>query len=498
MCALLFGQTYSQKNFVLPEYATKDLNKLLFTYDLLDRISDSIFVGWDNYREAPIKFTYENGLSVLVSSQRYHDNYFLFDTLNNYQYVYVDTSNVSNLIMGDNFRLGAGISPVGKIGNERIWGLNLRPKRISKTEKLQISNSIEMELTSIIHELTHMLQIDLKMQFRAPHFQFDSNLDYATNSTLEGLALKKSFFANDRIECEKGIQDFINFRLMKRKEMDSISVVSESNIEFCEGTAEFARYKSIELIEKQPEFVSDLIRKFNLPENLFANFKELKNSIFARFENHINDSFENYPKVYTYGLMQALICEKLYETTSRWIVDQDYRYFDEIILSSTNNITKSDVNFALLKSGYNFETIKNFHLPKIEHRDSIVNLLNNQKGNTFQIDFKPIRKTVNSAIHPKVSRYKIKGDRYFVGFSEDLKIDEIEVNIKKEIFKTQGIWILEIIDQNSEKYDIDFSKKDNDIYYNFKIITSVFDLSAPKVKVINEKDKLKIELLSRL
>lgn len=496
---LISANLFSKSIYKLPDYVHYDLNKIAFTYALLDNISDSVFVGWNNFREVPIRISYENGLRILIGFPELQGNYFNCESsIIEGKSIFVDTSNVTELVLDNHSILTGGASPIGKANKATIWGLNLRSHRVSNSEQDQIYNSIDMEISTLIHELTHALQQTLKLQFKSPNFNFDTNLDYVIFSTLEGLALKKAYLTEDSKNKNEFLRDFLIFRKEKRKSMDSLSAVSESHVEFIEGMAVYAERKVHEILQNNKNIFENLKKKFNLPKTLFYKLTELEDYLDSLFEKQIYESYNSQSKVYFYGYVQAKLCNDLFGTTFLWYVNENYNYYDAIIQTNLSPAESSAKPLETLKKEFNYTNVYNHHYPIIQSRDSVIHIINNQLGQKYILNFKPINRMIFSLLEKNFPTMKYNNEYYLNKNIGEIKFDKIKINLKTNLSKILELYKLELFSENKNNYEFDYLDKEDDIFYGVKMKTSIFDLEAPKIKIIEDGKNTIIELLSSI
>ncbi|MCB9211266.1 MAG: hypothetical protein H6609_18005 [Ignavibacteriales bacterium] len=490
------SSSYSKANYKLPEYVLVDINKIVFTYALLDSVSDSVFIGWNNFREVPISISYENGLEILIGFPELQGNYFNCESLIiNGKSIFVDTSNVTELVLDNYSILTGAASPIGNANKKTIWGLHLRSHRISNSEQDQIYNSIDMEISTLIHELTHSLQQSLKLQFKSPNFNFDTNLDYVIFSTLEGLALKKAYIAKDSKSKKELLRDFLIFRKEKRKSMDSLSILSESHAEFTEGMAVYAERRVNEILQNNKNIFENLKQKYKMPKALFNRLTELEDYLDSLFEKQIYESYNSRTKVYFYGYVQAKLCNDLYGTTAKWYIDKNYSYYDAIIQS---NLYRDENLIETLKNEYNYTEVYNYHYPIIHSRDSIIHIINNQIGIKYILNFKPMEKMIFSLLEKNFPYMKYNNEYYLDKNIGEIKFDKIKINFHTSLSKILELYKLELFSKSKNDYEFDYSKKENNIYYGVKIKTPIFDLEAPKINITEDDKSILIEILSSI
>ena len=100
----------------LPEAVRIELLRLEETYHVLDHTAAKVWPGWTNYRDFPFRFSFENGLRVLVGHPNPPEGYVLApDITVDGKPVYVDARRVEPLRLEQPLYAGGGISSLGKI-----------------------------------------------------------------------------------------------------------------------------------------------------------------------------------------------------------------------------------------------------------------------------------------------------------------------------------------------------------------------------------------------
>ncbi len=497
---ILLTTIVSSQNYTLPNYVHEDLTKLKFTYELLDTFADSIYVGWNNYRSYPVKITYENGFSILIGYPEKEEHFVVCDGIDvDGKQIYADTSKTNNLQIDQHRHLSGGLG-INTADGATIWGLNLRSFKATENMSFDTDNLSEtLELLTLVHELTHALQSDFRMQYRSGMFNYDADINYAVYSNMEGLALRNAYREKQISRKKEHLEEFLFLREMKRASIDSNLAVCEMNYESLEGFAEYSSIRLAELIMKYPGKVKPLIKKYGFCKSLYEDIAKTREEILGRFTKHLAETFHPRKKVYGYGLLQVIICEQLGGASSMWVKNKDTRYVEDVChsLIDTNSLRQIELN--VLKEQYSYDNIVDYHAPQIAFRDSVINAVNNQAGTKYNINFRRTRKYLSQLLGDSKSRIHYGRDYYYSGKINDFSYDKISLKIKTNLAKVRRIWNLEFVDISDKVFTLDYSRieKDN-IYYDAVLKTESFELQAPKIRIVKKEDGYYITILSRV
>ncbi|MGE5409692.1 MAG: hypothetical protein ACM3MI_01940, partial [Clostridiales bacterium] len=138
------------------------------------------------------------------------------------------------------------------------------------------------------------------------------------------------------------------------------------------------------------------------------------------------------------------------------------------------------------------------HNPIISRRDSIYNEIINLKGRTFIISFKQLEQFPNTPKNADV--YSVGLMKIYPTGFDQVKINDVILKGKYSPILNDQIYYFKWVDREvkpaGKEYEIEYSKKENDIYYDATIKTIGFTLEAPKIQIKENPFRIKINILS--
>lgn len=493
---------YPQKpEFTLPDPVIVELNRLDESYQILDQFSRKVWDSWDDYMNFPFLFTFQNGLRVLVGHPVPPSVFVPYpDLLVRGQIVYIDTTNLNNFIIRQPLQCGGGPIPLGTFNDKPVTVVDIS---CSQPISLELSEfpglTGENNILTFIHELMHCSQSKiLKVQYG--NLRINPDLNIALFSDIEGQALVKASEQSTYMESVPFLKDFCVARSIKLKDLTKSEMNSSAADEFREGEAVYSEVTILQNIRNG--FTSSFSIKNDTAYKRFQNI----DAYLIRYLNNLKNSRSNslyiYDKNYWFGCYQALLLQRYFPGWQKEI--ENGKWLDQI-LRERLNITDIDSLNSLRRFHilYNLDSLKNKHETVFAKRDDTYRKLQELKGRTYIIDFKPISQYLTSLVDKSKQKYQVGLIYMFPDGLGEIKFDKISLSFKPVLTEINQLYYVKLVDVNSNKNKKPFkikyeSKDENGFFYNVIINTPLFILKAPKVSVIESKNRTKFVIYSRV
>jgi hypothetical protein len=221
---------------------------------------------------------------------------------------------------------------------------------------------------------------------------------------------------------------------------------------------------------------------------------ELVNS--SREKSHIR------PRKVYYGCFQALILDRLFPgwqkslCTKKRLLDQELA--DRLPMSG-DDTARARTRLATL---YGYNEVEECHRLLISRRDSAYREMKNRSGMTYILDFKPIRDPVSSHIAREREFYSLGLMRLYPAGVGSFTTGRISVSTTHPTpVEMNQIFYLKLVDtcpqRAREPYRLTCEKQEGAVFHHATITTPLFQVVAPKVQVVERKNRVKIIFLSR-
>lgn len=497
---------YPQSNYELPEVMKIDLKRLEETWNILDQLADKIWPGWNNYREVPFRFSYPNGVEMLVGHPDPPDSFELLSGVEvQRKKVFIDRHKEIPLELKSPMRGGGGILPYGKSKPVYIVDLHIssyRDEEVKEEKKTSLPEEFrhasDGQIITNIHELFHCYQRSV-YRYRFGNFRCNPDANYAIFAEIEGLALEKAYLETDSEKAKEYLRDFIVARELKRKDLLERERNQESEDDLMEGTAVYSETMALQLMK---EGYKPLITKDDDP--YFFGFQYADEMLEQKLEylrEQRKVSLNSRSKCYPYGCFQALLLSRFFPG---W---QENFFKEQKLLDQTlsENLTMTEEEkeeiVRGLKTRYDFADISERHTKRIAQRDNAYEMIQARKGRVYVINFKPTREY----LYPKGY-----GESFEMGLMhiypegiEKIEIQEVLFSGEKTPIMQDQLYYIKWIDTEAspgEKgYKVTFSRKEGeDIFYDAEVKTGDFVLKAPQIQIKDRKSRVKITVLSKI
>ena len=145
--------------------------------------------------------------------------------------------------------------------------------------------------------------------------------------------------------------------------------------------------------------------------------------------------------------------------------------------------------------------IKKRHKKAIKARDKAYKSITSRKGRSFIISFKGISQFLSPIVSEE--SYTLGLIYLYPRGVGTIKVDDIEIVSQEVPAEINQIYYLKFVDTDWKKretfYSLKYEEKEGeDIFKKVVITTPLFTLKAPKVRIKERGDRIKIWILSRV
>jgi hypothetical protein len=485
----------------LPPAVKIELLRLEETYHVLDRTAAGVWPGWTNYRDFPFLFNFENGLRVLVGHPDPPEGFAPFPDLTVAgKQVWVDSRKVEPLRLEQPLYSGGGISTFGTLNGKPVTVIEMslnrsRPREEGGAERFLTENAI----LTYVHELFHCFQQD-HVLVPYPNFRYNPDTSFAAFSEVEGAALEKAYAARGREESIGRLKDFLVARRLKRKDMSEFDRRCESADEVREGTAVYSEVRSLELLRAgfSPELTA-------ARDPYYGGFKDI-DSLLQRYRERLRKKKAqtySYLKCYEYGCYEALLLERLFPGWQAAFSEKPH-FLDEEIVKRIP-VTPADERQAKKRFDevYGFRRVRARHGEAVEKRNAAYEAVSAREGRSYVISFKPIRQFASIMVGPRQKSYEVGLMKIFPRGVGTVRSDEIELRFAKAPAVINQLYYFKVVDTDWKSrrapYIIRYEKKDGeDVFCRATLTAPLFELNAPRIRIMEDAKRVKIWILSRV
>jgi hypothetical protein len=490
-----------EKTVGLPEAVRVELLRLEETYHVLDHTAAKVWPGWANYRDFPFRFSFENGLRVLVGPPNPPEGYALAPDIQvDGKPVYVDARRVEPLRLVQPLHAGGGISSLGTAAGKPLPLIDISLSRSMSVDNIKGRRfAAETTILTYIHELFHCFQED-HLPVPYPNFRYNPDTAFATYSEIEGAALGKAYEAGDREEAKRYLKDFLLARKLKRKGMAEFDARCESGDEVREGTAVYAEVRSLEALDAG--FKPRLTAARDPYYRGFADLGALLRVYSERLDKRKALTY-SYLKGYEYGCYQALLLQRLFPGWQKPFPERAGLLDEELVTQvgmSTDEEGPARVRFEQI---YGFSRIQARHKKAVRERDAAYQTISSRQGRTYVVSFKPIRQFASALVDPRRKSYVVGLMNIYPGSVGTVRTDDIEIRFAKVPVEINQLYHFKVVDpgwkSRKAPYSIRYEAKEGeDTYARVTLTTPVFELKAPRIRITEEPARVKIQILSRV
>jgi len=487
----------------LPPVVLMHFRQLEETYRVLDVVAPKVWSGWTTYRDTPFLLDYPNGLRVMVG----HPNppAAEFEPVEGVQVedkkVAIDRRKLVPLALAAPLSAGGGPISYGTTTDGRpVEVVRMRFRAGSSSpapaERARIS---DQQILIYIHELFHCFQ---RARFApAPFGNLRLNADaaYATWSEVEGLALEAAYAEKDDRQARERVKDFLVAREVKRRSMTEAQRGEESADDVREGTAVYSTVRTLEAL-REGGFKPGITAQ---EDPYYGGFQEIDALLKTYLDNlraatrRVEDPMT---KCYDYGSFQCVLFERLFPgwqdaVTKGAFIDAELRRQLPIPESEQAEIEQR------LKDRYRVDEIRTRVASVLEPRDTAWRTIKNRRGRVYVIDVKATGQYIGGVFPPKAG-YRLGVGQLFPDGTEAVRFDDVELSRVTVPFETAQLYYVRLVDTAPRKgdrgYAITGQKQPDGSYVAATVTTPLFTIKAPRVRVVESPNRVKVQVLSRV
>ena len=499
-----FASLWAQEKpkFELPLAVASELRRLEETYHVLDFAAEKIWPGWKSYKDFPFMLSFENGLRLLIGHPAPPKEFELLpDHKIQDKNVYIDRTKLAPLEIKEPLSCGGGILPYGMSEGRPIQTVSMNFYKVPLSEKEDLSKmKTEDRILIYIHELFHCFQ-RANVQFQYGNLRYNSDVNYALYSEIEGRALEKAYAESDSEKAKGYLKDFIIARELKRKSMTEAQQKEESSDDVREGTAVYSEVRTLEILKEgyKPQLNAT-------DDPYYGEFKDI-DSFLKKYTERLKSSSENIyeskMKCYDYGCFQALLLQRFFPGWQEPFSKEACLMDDE--LRKRIPVSEEDKAGAQkrFQDVYNFEEIKARAQKAMEERDSAYKALISLKGKAYIISFKEVQQYVSAVVDKSKKSYDLGLIKTYPDGIGKIKFEDVEIDVHQKPAEVNQLFYIRLVDtewkKRSKPYSLQFEKQESDSVYKNAVITNpLFTLKAPKVRIKDSAKRVKIWVLSRV
>ncbi len=494
----------SQSPAVLSPVVVNELKVLEETYRLLDAVAQKVWPGWTGYRELPFLFEFENQLQVLVGHPNPPKPFELVPGLTiGGHLVAADRSKMSAvkveppLVAGggpNNFGTTADGTPVYTV---RINVRSGRSAGEAQAEDKQPPRT-EDKVLIYLHELFHCFQRG-RIEARFGNLQFNPDADFATWSQIEGLALERAYKAADAATARERIKEFTVARALKRQSMTDLQRNEESADDVREGTATYAQLRALEII-KRSGFTPGLTNAEDPYYHGFAEADRIIESYAERLAKSAAKHEDPKMKCYDYGSFQCALAERLVPGWQQQV--EQGKAMDAVLASAipVADAERADIE-RRLRGDYPYEDVRRGATAFTQARDTAYQTISSRKGRVYIVDLKPVRQYMDG-LADKAGAYRLGLLTLFPAGYPGFTLDAVELSPVKVPCNTDQLFYFRAVDTESrsrkQALTVTGQRQADGTYVDAVVTTPLFTLKAPKVRIIESENRVKVQVLARV
>jgi len=489
------------KAFELPAAAAVELKRLEETYRVLDQAAEKVWSGWNNYKDIPFLFTFENGLKVLIGHPNPPQGYEpLRGVTVGGRKVSVDRRQMSALELKQPLYCGGGIGSLGESGGRPVTVVDMRlTKATDNPAEKDRPFRAEDTILVLVHELFHCFQSDA-VQIAYGNLNYNTDANYSLYSAVEGLALSRAYAEKDAEAAKAFLKDFLLARDLKRASMTDMQRKEESSDDVREGTAVYSEVRTLEIL--RDGFRPGLDQAVDPHYGGFRDIDGLMDQYIERLKKNAADLYETKGKCYNYGCFQALLLQRLFPGWQEPF-GKEARFLDEE-LGKRLPLGKQDKDGAAkrFEALYQLKSLKTKADQAMAERAAAFKAAAGGKGLTYALSFREIGQYPSSLVSSQKS-YRLGLATVYPEGVGKLAFDEVEIDVRHKPVKIDKIFHMILVDQQAagkdKPYELTYEKQEGpETFINAVVTTPLFTLKAPKIRLMADAKRIKIWILARV
>ncbi len=487
----------------LPPAVLMNLRQLEETYRVLDAVATKVWPGWTTYRDTPFLFEYPNGLRVMVG----HPNPPAgeFEPVEGVQVenrrIAIDRRKVEPIALTPPLSAGGGPIAYGTTsGGEPVQVVRLTFRGDDNPPKPgEVATITENQILVNIHELFHCFQRVRFAPLQFGNLTFNADTTYAVWSEVEGLALEAAYLEKDDGQARDRVKDFLVAREIKRRGMTEMQRGEESADDVREGTAVYSTLRALEAL-RGSGFASGIPRENDPYYGGFRDLDTLLKVYLEKLQASTRRVEDPKMKCYDYGSFQCVLAERLFPGWQA-AIEKGGHIDAEIARQLGIPADERATVEQRLPARYGVEQIRTRVAAALGPRDAAWITIKSRKGRVYVIDVKATREYLDTLFPEKVG-YRLGIGRLFPDGSAAIKFNEVEISPIAVPVETAQLFYVRAVDTAPKKgargYTVSGTKQVDGTYVDAIVTTPLFTLKAPRVRVVESPNRIKIQVLSRV
>ncbi len=494
----------SQAPAALSPVIVNELKVLEETYLVLDAVAQKVWPGWTGYRDLPFLFEFENQLQVLVGHPNPPATFEVVPGLTvGGHAVAADRSKMSAVRVEPPLIAGGGPNNFGtKADGTPVYTVRINVRSARSAGDAQAEDQqpprTEEKVLIYLHELFHCFQQG-RIRPQAGNLQFNADADFATWSQLEGLALERAYKAADAATARERIKEFTVARALKRQSMTEMQRMEESADDVREGTATYAQLRALEII-KSGGFKPGLTNAEDPYYHGFAEADRIIASYAERLAKTAAKHEDPKMKCYDYGSFQCALAERLVPGWQQQV--EQGKPMDAVLAGAipVADAERSDIE-RRLRGDYPYEDVRRGATAFTQARDAAYQTISSRQGRVYIVDLKPVRQYMDG-LAGKAGAYRLGLLTLFPVGYPGFTLDAVVLSPVKVPCNTDQLFYFRAVDTESaarkQALTVTGQRQADGSYVDAVVTTPLFTLKAPKVRVIEAGNRVKIQVLARV
>jgi len=154
-----------------------------------------------------------------------------------------------------------------------------------------------------------------------------------------------------------------------------------------------------------------------------------------------------------------------------------------------------------LRGDYPFADARRGALAFTGARDAAYRTITSREGRVYIVDLKPVRQFI-STLAPRAGAYVLGLLTLFPAGHHGFTLDAVELSPVKIPCNTDQLYYLRAVDTasntSSQAYTVAGQRQADGTYVDAVVTTPLFTLKAPKLRVVENANRVKIQVLARV
>jgi len=484
------------------------------TWHLLDEYAETVWTGWNSYKDIPVFFGSPETEDVFVNPDEVlPDGFKLYSKkiqgkLVYYRYpssVIRARGGVNLRIDGKRYRLcrmavKSSSYDESHIGYyQRILNTMVLPEYITLLNK-----SCENFISVIAHESFHIYQLRNREFPREEQKITDFfDLNQASLCLMEGHILKDGWKTGSREEVLELAKQFLAVRKNRRKNLKESNVFWEHESEWSEGSALYVQMKLL-FLASENKYKSRILKA---SEKHFYDFQlahDLKLKIDDMLIHTAQYAYDPLQRFYYFGMAQGFMLDRLCGNDWKREFFQENIHFDSLLEKYTGFRDEDEsVYLNKVKEKYDYEALRIRLKEKVEKEKAYVENILNGQGKKYKIDFtskipRNKRRGMSSVRKSRLPYISIPDGMIYKNGFEEFRYGNAQIEtVETPFYAPQDKYYFFIWNDTKnpdyiQDYTLTYEKKVGDIYTNVVLKTWGFEFSAKKAEIVDRGIEVEI------